>query len=141
MCVLVPTTAETVTRPDCLVPPYERGDEQRIIVVVVQAVVEQTSRLGSPPMVLVGVASSLPKFTPENVMVPPPLSTVLDLSNALTTGASNVRVPTLVPTTADSVIESDLLGPKPLRAWHTTAVEDTQTLLAHEVDPALTLAE
>jgi hypothetical protein len=96
--IRVPTTALTVMAAETL-PPLPEGALHSTVVVVVHEVVGQTFEEG---VTAVGVVSErYPKLAPVSVSMVPPDDTKLSDVPALKTGASNVKVPILVPTIAE----------------------------------------
>jgi hypothetical protein len=79
-----------------------------------------------------GVKSFMAKFMPESVSSVAEVCTALSASNwNETTGASQVNICVLVPTTAETVTATVRFVPDPAGSWHFIAVFEVHSDVEH----------
>ena len=93
-----------------------------------------------PPILVWGDTSSQPKLSPKTVLITPPKLGPLGYTIATALGESKVNKRVVVDTRSPTVIAKGLGKRRPLGVWHTTDVDDFQSVASHPVPPPMCVA-
>ena len=93
-----------------------------------------------PPILVWGDKSSQPKFSPKTGLLTPPKLGPLGYTTATALGESKVNKRVVVDTRSPTVIAKGLGKRRPLGVWHTTDVDDDQSVASHPVPPPMCVA-